>query len=219
MQSKQYSVKVYETSVKDESKFMAFFDANYVLFKDHLIMLRGEVSDEIRTYLKRKPLKFMENVTLPEGRTRKQLETELEMEKKKYNLKVNMLKNEFEIEKKQYGEKEKILETKLSELESLQTSQLKVHDKVLRSGQELKVEGDLLLLGRVNSGATVEVKGNLISTQPVEGAIRCTGRFMMLTATPKANVMFHGEEMDNNALQEGLNCVELKENQVIITPV
>lgn len=219
MQSKQYSVKVYETSVEEESKFMAFFDANYVLFKDHLIVLRGEVSDEIRTYLRRKSLKFMENVTLPEGRTRKKLESELEMEKKKFDLKVNMLKNEFELEKKQLLAREAIVEAKLSEFENCPNKELTIHDKVLRSGQELKVDGDLLILSRVNSGATVDVQGNLIITQPVQGAIRCSGRFMMLSATPKANIMFNGEEIENRLLQDKLNCVEIKENQVIITPV
>ena len=81
MQSKQYSVKVYETKVEDEAKFMAFFDANHTLFKDHLILIEGELTPAIETYLKVKKMTYMNNVTLPKGRTRKALEEELRTEK------------------------------------------------------------------------------------------------------------------------------------------
>jgi len=90
---------------------------------------------------------------------------------------------------------------------------------MIRSGRELDIKGDLLLLNRVNSGATIKTTGNMIITKVVEGAIRCSGNFMMLTASPKANIVFHGVEVDNNLLENRLNRVELKNNEIIITPV
>ena len=96
---------------------------------------------------------------------------------------------------------------------------LQVIDKLVRSGQELNIKGDLLLLNRVNSGGSIVIDGTLIITQIVEGSIRCNGNFMMLQASPKANIVFHGVEVDNSFLQDKLNRVELIDDEIIITPV
>ncbi len=102
--------------------------------------------------------------------------------------------------------------------EKVQTN-LKVIDKLIRSGQELKIDGDLLLLNRVNSGGTIIINGTLIIIQIVDGSIRCNGNFMMLQASHKANIVFHDVEVDNKYLQDKLKKVELINNEIVITPV
>jgi septum site-determining protein MinC len=95
---------------------------------------------------------------------------------------------------------------------------LKVLDKLIRSGQEINIDGDLLLLNRVNSGGSIIINGILIITQIVDGSIRCDGDFMMLQASSKANIVFHGVEVDNKFLQDRLNRVELIKDEIRITP-
>ncbi len=201
MQSKQYSVKVYECSVDDEEEFISFFDTNYTLFKDHLILINGEVSSTIRDYLNSKSLIFLNNVTLPKGRTRKALEEELSIERRERDIDKIMAKIELE------------------KLSNRLQNNLTVLDEMVRSGRELAVDGDLLLLNRVNSGAVIHTTGNLIVTQLVEGAIRCDGNFMILTTSYKANVIFHDVEVDNKFLADRLCRVELKNKEIVITPV
>jgi len=201
LKSTQYSVKVYETTITDEVKFMEFFDSNYTLFKDHLILIKGECSETIKTYLEKKKLTYLNDVVLPKGRTRKALEKELKTQ---------------EVEAAVSAQ---IAQGKLDELSSQLQNNLTVLDEMIRSGRELDIKGDLLLLNRVNSGATIKTTGNMIITKVVEGAIRCSGNFMMLTASPKANIVFHGVEVDNGLLENRLNRVELKNNEIIITPV
>ena len=201
MQSKQYSIKVYETTITDEQKFMDFFDSNYTLFKDHLIVIEGDFSQTIQQYLEAKDLKYLHNIVLPKGRTRKALEEELQAEKIDVAVSQQIAQNE------------------LKRLSNQLQNNLTVLDEMIRSGRELDIEGDLLLLNRVNSGATIKTSGNLIITKVVEGAIRCHGNFMMLTASPKANIVFHDVEVDNTLLEDRLNRVELKNNEIIITPV
>ncbi|MCH9741367.1 MAG: hypothetical protein K0U38_11105 [Epsilonproteobacteria bacterium] len=201
MKSNQYSVKVFETTVEDENKFIVFFDTNYTLFKDHLIVIQGELSETIRSYLQEKKLTFLNNATLPVGRSRKALEEEIEAQR-----------TENEIN-------QQIAEAEISKLSNKLQNNLTVLDRMLRSGQELNIEGDLLLLNRVNSGAMIHTTGNLIITQIVEGAIRCDGNFMMISASPKANIIFHGVEVDNSLLENKLNRVELKNSEIVITPV
>ena len=59
MRNRQYSVKVFETAVDDEMKFIEFFETHYMLFKDHLILVKGEMSDAIHKYLEEKPYRTM----------------------------------------------------------------------------------------------------------------------------------------------------------------
>jgi len=201
VQSKQYSVKVFETKIDDEKKFTEFFDTNHMLFKDHLILIQGKMSKKIQNYLDDKALKYINNVALPKGRSRKALEEEF-----------NAVKTENAVN-------QQMVEQELERLSSKLENNLTVKDKMIRSGQDLNIDGDLLLLNRVNSGATITTSGNLIITQVVDGAIRCHGNFMMLTASHKANIIFHGVEVENKLLEKRLNRVELKNNEIIITPV
>ena len=201
MKSKQYSVKIYEVSITDEVAFMEFFNNNYTLFKDHLIVIKGDFSATIKDYLEKKKLAYLHNVILPKGRNRKALEEELKAEHRDIAVSAQMAQNEVE------------------RLSSRLHNNLTVLDEMIRSGREIDIQGDLLLLNRVNSGATIKTTGNLIITKVVEGSIRCLGNFMMLTASPKANIVFNGVEVDNNLLENRLNRVELKNNEIIITPV
>ena len=201
MKSNQYSVKVFETTIEDEEEFILFFETNYMLFKDHLILIQGNLSQKIKEYLNSKSLSYLHNVDLPKGRSRKALEKEIEIERSASAVSVQ------------------IAEEKVKRLSSRLQNNLTVMDTMIRSGREINIEGDLLLLNRVNSGATLNIKGNLIIPNVVEGAVRCYGNFMMLTASPKANIVFHGVEVDNDLLKNKLNRVELKNNEIIITPV
>ncbi len=201
MQSKQYSIKVYECSIDDEERFITFFDTNYALFKDHLIVINGYLSPNIKNYLNSKSLTFINNIKLPRGRSRKALE------------------EEFSIQKRECDIDRIIAQTELEKLSNRLQNNLSVIDKIVRSGRVVEIDGDLLLLNRVNSGATVYASGNLIITQLVEGSIRCDGNFMIIMTSPKANIIFHGVEIDNKFLEDRLNRVELKGEEIVINPV
>ncbi len=202
MKSNQYSVKVFETTIENEDEFMLFFNTNYMLFKDHLILINGSnLSQRIKKYLSSKSLKYLHNMELPKGRSRKAIEEEIELERVQNAISMEMA------------------EAELKKLSLQLENNLTVLDNMIRSGQEINIDGDLLLLNRVNSGATLNIKGNLIITNIIDGSIRCFGNFMMLRASPKANIIFNGVEVDNDLLKNKLNRVELKKNEIIITPV
>lgn len=201
MRTKQYSVKVCEMALVNEDEFISFFEINYILFKDHLIVISGEMTKRVEAYLKEKKLQYLVNANLPKGQGRVAIEKEIQEQKEQH-----------QIEQEQK-------ELELSKLSNKLQNNLKVRDTLVRSGQELNIDGDLLLLNRVNSGATIIINGNLIITQIVDGAIRCNGNFMMLQASAKANIVFNDIEIDNTSLNERLNKVEFINNQIVITPV
>ena len=232
MQGNQYSVKVFEVSIDDEEEFISFFDFNHTLFTNRLIVLSGEISDNIREYLNSKSLYFLENIDLPKKSARKLVfesgtintdeKAKEEIEKKaaeEFGNKLDEIKQDFEEQKALLVQENKMLETKmLGVLERLENN-LTVIDHMIRSGQELNIDGDLLLLNRVNSGATINIDGNLIITQIVEGAIRCNGNFMMLASSPKANIVFNDVEVDAKYLKDTLNRVQIKDGKIVITPI
>ena len=225
MKNKQYSLKVFETTIKSEESFIEFFDKNYLLFKDHLISIKGELTNGIEEYLKNKSLMYVVNTELPLGRTRKALEEEFKLiSLKDEENKVENSNLEIQLErcKSQIIEGNILQQESRAKIESLTKkldTSFTVLDSMVRSGRELNIDGDLLLLNRVNSGATIYTSGNMIITKVVEGALRCDGKFMMITVSPKANIIFNGVVVDNDLLTDKLNRIELKNREIFITPV
>lgn len=201
MRTKQYSVKVCEIALTNEDEFISFFDINHVLFKDYLIVIIGEVNQRIKTYLNEKNINFLVNVTLPKSLSKMTAEKVIQEQ-------IEMHEN-----------KEKKITEELSQLSNRLQNNLKIRDTLVRSGQELNIKGDLLLLNRVNSGAKIIIDGNLIITQIVDGLIQCNGNFMILKASKKANIIFHNVEIENESLDENLNKLEFINNEIFITAI
>jgi HAMP domain-containing protein len=188
-------------------------------------LINGVLSRSIREYLLEKSFNFIDNVSLPAGRLRQESSKRKDEEKQDEYL---ALQEELEALKIENGVNQQIAKHEIEKLKNSvkslsqkleNGSQVTVLDTMIRSGKELNIEGDLLLLNRVNSGATIRTTGNLIITQVVEGAVRCDGQFMMLTVSPKANIIFNGVVVDNALLESQLNRIELREREIFITPV
>jgi len=218
LKQRQFSLKVLEVELDDEEEFIEFFDTHSVLFQNHLISIKGIISERIKYYLDSMEINYINNITLPNA---KNIKYDIQEEK---NTKVD--KKELEVlEEKLKSQaidcriKLQEAQTIIRELEKKANRELIVIDEMIRSGKEINIDGDLLLLGRVNSGATIKTTGNLIITQIVDGAIRCDGTFMMLSASQKANIIFNGVEVDNELLKNKLNRIELKDDKIIIKPV
>jgi len=68
LQSSQYSIKVFETKIEEEDKFISFIETNYALFKNHLILIQGDISQNITRFLDKLGLKYINNISLPKGK-------------------------------------------------------------------------------------------------------------------------------------------------------
>ena len=218
MKQRQFSLKVLEVELDNEDEFIEFFDTHGLLFKNHLISIKGDMSDRIKYYLEEMDFKYINNIILPNGKNVKSVDINKDdnkVDKKELEALEEKLKSQAIDCRIKLQEAQSII----NELEKKANRELVVIDDMVRSGREVNVDGDLLILNRVNSGATIKTTGNLIITQVVEGAIRCDGSFMMLTVSPKANIIFNGVEVDNSLLQDKLNRIELKDNKIYITPV
>lgn len=200
MQSNQYSVKVFETTVHDEEKFLNFFETNYILFKDHLILIQGNLSPKIRNFLDEQNFNYLHNIDLPRGRSRPALEEELKIEEQEHKLLEDKLEKEIQS-----------LKNKLD-------SNCSIMDTIIRSGQNLNIDGHLILFNRINNGAKLTISGSLIVTQIVDGEVVSNGNFMLLVPSSKASIIFHGVNITKE-LESSLNKVEFKDNEIIITSI
>lgn len=218
MKQRQFSIKVLEVEIDNEDEFIEFFDTHALLFQNHLISIKGNISEKIQYYLDNSELNYINNISLPSGKNSKSLnleENNTKIDKKELEVLEEKLKSQAIDCRIKLQEAQALI----NELEKRANRELVVLDEMIRSGQEVDIEGDLLLLNRVNSGGIIKTTGSLIVTELVEGGIRCNGAFMMLKVSPKANVVFHGVEVDNSLLQDKLNQIELKDNKIVITPV
>ncbi|SHO81382.1 Probable septum site-determining protein minC [hydrothermal vent metagenome] len=68
MQSSQYSIKVFETQIEDDGKFISFIETNYELFKNHLIVIQGDISQNISEFLDGLNLTYINNINLPKAK-------------------------------------------------------------------------------------------------------------------------------------------------------
>jgi len=90
-----------------------------------------------------------------------------------------------EIEKIQIIEKEIVKET---------IKEAQIFDKIIRSGEELVIEGDVVFLKRINPGAKIEVKGNLILLEENHGFIKAEGLFALIKKN-RGNIFFNNEDI------------------------
>lgn len=228
MKNRQYSVRVYDTQIENEEEFIKFFKTNYILLKNNIIFLRGEVSEKIRLFLQSLSLDFIINPTLSKSDkknddfinsdVKKEIEQKERVKKKelideKENNQINL---EIEKYKKEIAQNQILLN---DQSKALVKNNITIIDKIVRSGMQLNIPGDLILFSRVNSAASIYVDGNFISTQLIEGKILCNGFFMLFYSSSKAYIEFHGIELTNSKLKNKLNRVEFKNNEIIIQPV
>jgi len=173
MQVKQYSVKVFEVEIESEEEFLAFANKNSVLLKRYLLLLKGDVTPAIETFLKKAGISFTRNLSLQPQSGKSQNFT------------------------KQSG--------------------LRIIDQLVRSGQEIVEGRDLLVLKRVNSGASIRTEGNFIALSTIEGRVECNGEFMLLKPSPKAHIVFNGADISDAMDEEHFYKVRFKNNEILIS--
>ncbi len=98
----------------------------------------------------------------------------------------------------------------------MKNSNIKIVDTLLRSGQEIDYDGDILCLKRINSGAKVKCNGNFIALESVDGLVECNGDFMLIKIGKRANIYFNGVNITSNLDGKKLYSVKLEKDEILI---
>ncbi|MRJ06105.1 MAG: hypothetical protein C6I01_01100 [Epsilonproteobacteria bacterium] len=73
--------------------------------------------------------------------------------------------------------------------------EVEIIDRVVRSGQEIITDNDLIFTQRVNGGARIVTSGNVIALEQFEGELVCNGQFLVMLKN-KGSIIFDGEEIE-----------------------
>ena len=126
-------------------------------------------------------------------------------------------KIEKELQKHNLRYTKSLEELGTSKKETETTGTFEVIDSLVRSGQEIKVEGNLLLLGRVNDGATIVTSGSCIALNRVDGMILCQGALLFIRPTKKTKIIYHNTDITETLQIDQFQLISLQEGKITIT--
>ena len=96
-------------------------------------------------------------------------------------------------------EKEKTVEIKVVEKEIVKNikTKTKIYDKIIRSGEEIESEDNLIFLNRINAGAKIKTSGNVEIFDECEGFVSCEGEYIIVKKNVKGTILFKGSDIGN----------------------
>jgi len=191
MQIKQRNLRVFHAVVDDEKAFLEFLEKNTPLLREFFLLIEGEVTKGIVLYLQEAGICFRDisNCNLKLSSPKRDKDDREKIRPKQESL---LPKEEKKVTK------EEIIESKEPEKEA----GLEVFNRPIRSGEELHLDSDCVIFGRVNSGAKLFCEKSLTLYGIIDGFVQCDGEFIILRGiSPKGVLLFGGELVSSNLLE------------------
>ncbi len=154
--------------VEDFEKLKTVVNSKYELVKNHFFMLKKE-DKTIQEFLEEKNLNYF-ILNSNHSFTSKKEKTE-------------PVKEEIRIIEK--------------EIVKYKGVPFKIFDKIIRSGEEIVLEANIVFLKRINTGANIDIKGCVFILDENNGFIKCDGECLFVKKN-NANIIFNNEEIKKN---------------------
>jgi septum site-determining protein MinC len=94
--------------------------------------------------------------------------------------------------KKEITEKIKVVEKEI--VKNIKSKTL-IFDKIIRSGEEINTEDNLVFLNRINAGAKIKTSGNVEIFDECEGRVECDGDYIIVKKNIKGSIIFKGADI------------------------
>ncbi|GAB6074173.1 septum site-determining protein MinC [Nautilia lithotrophica] len=94
--------------------------------------------------------------------------------------------------KKEITEEIKVIEKEI--VKKIKSKTL-IYDKIIRSGEEIKSEDNLIFLNRINAGAKIISSGNIEIFDECEGRVECDGDYIIVKKNIKGSIIFKGADI------------------------
>ena len=193
MKAKQKKIRVFDIFIDDSQKFFDYMNKNLVLLKDYLLIVDGTVDEIVVEYLEKNSLCYVLNQkcnlkTISKDEKQQKVREEKTEQKDEIINKVEIIK---EVVYKESGD----------------TVQTLVLNKPIRSGEVVEHEGDVVLFGRVNSGAKVISEANISVYGDIDGVVEANGEFAIIKSINKGYVIFNGDILEKDEFNQGLKKV------------
>lgn len=211
MKVKQKNIRVFEIECEDIALFESYIEKNSVLFAGFLLLLTGEKKIECGRICEAAGIGYAVS-----GEAGLDFEAFDKLSKAAYKERETVRKNEEEARKKELIRQEieaSIQKSKMQEDSDgiVDNEKVVLVDKNLRSGEAIKADSDVVVTGRINSGALVETSKNAVILDVVDGDVRVDGDFVIIKTIKKGSVMLKGVLLDKDALDGELKMAFYKE--------
>ncbi len=189
MQIKQKNLRVFHAIVDDEKSFIEFLDKNAPLLREFFLLMEGKISNEILLHVKSLGIcaKDISGCTL----------------------KLSSVKNfSFQEPKRVQADFEEMKEISKSEKKSKNRKEkIKIFNRPIRSGEEIKEDVSVVVFGRINSGAKLFCDENVTIYGIIDGFVQCDGEFVILKGiSSKGVLVFNGEIINRDLVEENELC-------------
>jgi len=192
MKVKQQTFKGFECEIDETEAFQNYYTKNAPLMQGHLLILKGNVTQEVTDFLDKNKAIYIEANDKTLLTRKKRTSTVVESN---------------EVEVKQEVKQD---EAKGSSL---------IYHRTIRSGEEICIDDNLVFTGRINSGALIESSRSIQVFGIIDGLVRSDGEYLLLKDIGKGTVVFHGEELEKSQFNGQLKLVEYKNAQIVIKEV
>ena len=192
MKVKQQTLKGFEFDVDGGEAFKEYYTKNAPLMKGHLLILRGNVDAEIKSFLDEQYAAYIDT--------------------NERSLLTRKKRSTAVLEDLEPSEKE-------SSVESAKSKDVNVYYRTIRSGEAINSQSDLVFFERINSGAVIECSQSVQVFGIIEGLIRCDGEYILLKEIGQGTVLFHGEELDKSQFDGHLKLVKYNKNAIVIKDI
>jgi len=192
MKVKQQTLKGFECEIDDAQAFKKYYTKNAPLMQGHLLILKGSVDADVKNFLDERNVAYV-NAN----------ETSILTRKKRSTAVLQVPEEENEV----------VSLDKTVEKETM------VFNRTIRSGEAIETNNDLVIFGRINSGALIQSKSSVQVFGIIDGIIKCDGQFLLLKEIGKGSVTFHGEELDVSQFNGTLKLIQYSNNAIMIKDV
>ncbi len=185
-----------------DDELLEFLKKSLPLFKGYLLVF-DHLSDCVKEFLDSSDVDYVKN---------KHLRFADNKEKTANILKKINVQNNIESQKNDnlYSTSQNI---------DLSSVKSKFITKLVRSGERIVNNGDILVFNRVNSGAEIDSQNNICIFGECSGDVKCEGEFLILSKIIKGKVMFQGEIITPNMLKYKLNLIYKENNNLNIKDI
>jgi septum site-determining protein MinC len=205
MKVTQQNIKSFDFTIDNEEEFINYFDKNEPFLKGHLMILRGDISANIRTYLEVKKVPFVDA---------SDEEKLVITTKKQKNVESFTEVKEVVVERIIEKVVEKIVEVeKTSDIENRTPLSVEplYFNRPIRSGEAINHNSDITIFGRINSGAKVIAQGNVKVFGIIEGIIESHGDYIVLNKIGAGSVYLKNERLDSARFSNRTILVTIKD--------
>lgn len=211
MKIKQRSIRVFEIECDTLEGADEFIEKNIEILKDFFVLLKGSFALEVYPLAQRYGLTCMVSEGVSAfGAKEKAKETNV------------IVQNESLFSNKEDKSPAENQDNLVNVTQTIVCRTL--YDRPIRSGEEIIIEGDGTIVGRINGGSRVIVHGNGAFFDQIDGMVICDGSFALIRSIGKGSLIFCGEIIDKDILshygtQSGMKRVSMSEGKLIIKDI